>query len=103
MTSHQDAADATAPVNAASTAAKALAAAGDAESARDVSALDAAAQQAALRLGRMRRGLVERLIFGPAPAAEELQSGAAGSQRAAGPGARGAAAGAHRRGPRCAG
>jgi D-arabinose 5-phosphate isomerase GutQ len=45
-----------------STAAKALAAAGDVESARDVSALDAAARQAAERLGRRKKSLVERLI-----------------------------------------
>ena len=61
---------------AASTAAMALAAAGDAESARDVSALDASAQQAAMRLGAKQKSLVERLIYGPAPALEELQSGA---------------------------
>ncbi|MGE3173073.1 MAG: acyl-CoA dehydrogenase family protein [Planctomycetota bacterium] len=59
-----------------STAAQALAAAGDVESAQDVSALDAAAQQAAQRLGRKQRGLVERLIYGPLPSLEELQSGA---------------------------
>ena len=59
-----------------STAAKALAAAGDADSARDVGALDAAAKQAADRLGRNKKALVERLIYGPAPAADELQSGA---------------------------
>lgn len=71
------------PPNAAdSTAARALAAAGDAESARDVSALDAAALQAARRLGRVRRGLVERLIWGPLPAPEELQAGAVGARRA---------------------
>ncbi len=69
-----------------STAAKALAAAGDTESARDVGALDAAARQAAARLGRQRRGLVERLIYGPAPDTNELQSGAAGAR---GAGARG--------------
>jgi alkylation response protein AidB-like acyl-CoA dehydrogenase len=60
----------------ASTAAKALAAAGDAESARDVGALDDAARSAALRLGRQKRGLVERLVYGPQPATSELQSGA---------------------------
>jgi alkylation response protein AidB-like acyl-CoA dehydrogenase len=65
-----------------STAAKALAAAGDVESARDVSALDAAARQAAERLGRRKKSLVERLIYGPRPDTAELQSGAVGSGRA---------------------
>ena len=64
---------------AASTAAQALAAAGDAESARDVGALDDAAKQAALRLGASKKGLVERLIYGPLPDTAELQSGAAGA------------------------
>ncbi|MCR9247180.1 MAG: acyl-CoA/acyl-ACP dehydrogenase [bacterium] len=63
--------------SAASTAAQALAAAGDAESARDVGALDDAAKQAAVRLGATKTGLVERLIYGPSPETEELQSGAA--------------------------
>lgn len=66
-----------------STAAQALLAAGDAESARDVGALDAAAAQAAARLGRKKRGLVERLIYGPLPDAGELQSGALSAQNAA--------------------
>lgn len=65
-----------------STAAKALAAAGDADSARDVGALDAAAQQAAARLGRRRKSLVERLIYGPTPDAGELQSGAFAADQA---------------------
>lgn len=65
-----------------STAAKALAAAGDADSARDVSALDDAAQQAALRLGAKKKSLVERLIYGPIPSNEELQSGARAYQAA---------------------
>jgi len=60
----------------ASTAAKALAAAGDVESARDVGALDDAARSAALRLGRQKRGLVERLVYGPQPATSELRGGA---------------------------
>src|SRR5512138_1107049 len=64
------------PTPESSTAARALAAAGDAESARDVSALDAAARAAAERLGRKKRGLVERLIYGPRPDTAELQSGA---------------------------
>ncbi len=59
-----------------STAAKALAAAGDLDQARDVGALDDAALAAEKRLGRARRGLVERLIYGPAPAPRELRSGA---------------------------
>ncbi|MFK7740150.1 MAG: acyl-CoA dehydrogenase family protein [Planctomycetota bacterium] len=67
---------------ASSTAAQALAAAGDAESAQDVGALDAAAKQAAERLGASRKSLVERLIYGPLPETEELQSGALGSSRA---------------------
>lgn len=74
--------------SATSTAARALAAAGDAESARDVGALDAAARQAAVRLGRKHKGLVERLIYGPAPDAGELQAGALDAQQA---GARGEA------------
>jgi len=66
---------------AASTAAQALAAAGDADSARDVGALDDAAKQAALRLGAHKRSLVERLIYGPLPETSELQSGAEGAAR----------------------
>jgi alkylation response protein AidB-like acyl-CoA dehydrogenase len=71
-----------------STAAQALAAAGDAESARDVEALDAAARGVERKLAAARAGLVERLLYGPAPAVTELQSGAvlaravAGSQQA---------------------
>lgn len=64
-----------------STAAQALAAAGDAESARDVGALDDAAKQAALRLGASKKGLVERLIYGPLPETGELQSGAVAASR----------------------
>ena len=67
---------------AASTAAQALAAAGDAESARDVGALDDAAKQAAERLGASKKGLVERLIYGPLPETSELQSGAVGAAKA---------------------
>ena len=59
-----------------STAARALAAAGDLESARDVGALDHATEAVERKLGATRRGLVERLIYGPAPTVEELQSGA---------------------------
>ena len=58
-----------------STAARALEAAGDADSARDVGALDAAALAAQKRLGSSRKGLVERLIYGPLPPIAELQSG----------------------------
>lgn len=60
-----------------STAAQALAAAGDAESARDVGALDEAALAAQERLGATKSGLVERLIYGPTPSVEELASGSA--------------------------
>lgn len=69
----------TAPVSSAdkvSTAAQALAAAGDLESAKDVGALDAAQSGASQKLGALRKGLVERLIYGPVPAVAELQSGA---------------------------
>jgi alkylation response protein AidB-like acyl-CoA dehydrogenase len=71
-----------------STTARALAAAGDADSARDVGALDRAAQAVDRKLAPTRTGLVERLIYGPAPRATELQAGAlmaddvAGSERA---------------------
>ena len=65
-----------------STAAAALAAAGDADSARDVGALDDAARQAAARLGRHKKGLVERLIYGPLPDTSELQGGAQSADRA---------------------
>lgn len=68
--------------SAGSTAAKALAAAGDVESARDVGALDDAAKQAAARLGRNKTGLVQRLIYGPAPRPAELQGGAEAAARA---------------------
>lgn len=59
-----------------STAARALAAAGDAQSAQDVSALDDAAAAASARLGKSKQSLVERLIYGPAPTPAELASGA---------------------------
>lgn len=67
-----------------STAAKALAAAGDTESARDVAALDGAARGVERKLATTRSGLVERLIYGPAPSAAELQSGAVLAHAAAG-------------------
>lgn len=59
-----------------STAAQALAAAGDVESARDVGALDEALLAAQAKLGASTRSLVERLIYGRLPDASELQSGA---------------------------
>jgi alkylation response protein AidB-like acyl-CoA dehydrogenase len=71
-----------------STAAQALEAAGDFESARDVAALDGAARGVERKLAATRVGPVERLIYGPAPAVAELQGGAAlagevaGSERA---------------------
>jgi alkylation response protein AidB-like acyl-CoA dehydrogenase len=71
MTSARDAAPDTRTA-----AERALAAAGDLESARDVGALDQAALAAQRRLGRGQRSLVERLIYGPAPSPAELQSGA---------------------------
>ncbi len=59
-----------------STAAQALAAAGDSQQAQDVAALDDSAAAAQKRLGASKRGLVERLVYGPAPRYEELSSGA---------------------------
>ncbi|MEO0663058.1 MAG: hypothetical protein AAFZ87_16095, partial [Planctomycetota bacterium] len=47
-----------------STAARALAAAGDAEQAQDVAALDDSAAAAQKRLGASKRSLVERLVYG---------------------------------------
>jgi alkylation response protein AidB-like acyl-CoA dehydrogenase len=58
-----------------STTADALAAAGDQLSARDIGALDAAALGVEKKLAATRSGLVERLIYGPAPSVAELQSG----------------------------
>ena len=60
-----------------STAAQALAAAGDSEQAQDVAALDDSAAAAQKRLGAKGRGLVERLVYGPTPKYTELSSGAA--------------------------
>ncbi len=62
-----------------STAAKALAAAGSAEAARDIGAIDSASSAANARLaarrgGSTRPGLVERLIFGPPPSPEEFNT-----------------------------
>ena len=58
-----------------STTSRALEAAGDAEAARDIGALDSAASGADRKLAPTRRGLVERLIYGPAPGADELRAG----------------------------
>ncbi len=65
----------------ASTAAQALAAAGDTQSAQDVSALDSSALGAQKKLGTTRSSLVERLIYGPLPQPTELQSGTAISKQ----------------------
>ena len=69
-----------------SAAVQALAAAGDLESARDVGALDSAASAVQQKLGTDKRGLVERLIYGPQPQASELQSGGRLGQSVAGEG-----------------
>lgn len=53
----------------------ALDAAGDSESARDIGALDQVAEAVDRKLSATRSSLVERLIYGPAPDIEELQSG----------------------------
>lgn len=63
------------PYETTSTTAKALDAAGDGEAARDIGALDRANAGADRKLAPKRRGLVERLIYGPTPDAEELQAG----------------------------
>lgn len=73
----------TTPPEPQSAATKALAAAGDLESARDVGAIDAAAAAAQKKLGKNKQSLVERLIYGPAPAATELQAGARATKDAA--------------------
>jgi alkylation response protein AidB-like acyl-CoA dehydrogenase len=67
-----------------STAARALAAAGDLDSARDVGALDSAAHAVDSKLAPSRSGLVERLIYGPLPDVAELRSGAALARGVAG-------------------
>jgi alkylation response protein AidB-like acyl-CoA dehydrogenase len=67
-----------------STAAKALAAAGDQASAFDVAALDGAARGVEKKLAAKRSGLVERLLYGPVPSLVELRSGAELAQRVAG-------------------
>jgi alkylation response protein AidB-like acyl-CoA dehydrogenase len=58
-----------------STTAAALLAAGDREAARDIGALDRATEAADRKLAATERGLVERLIYGPAPSIAELQAG----------------------------
>jgi len=58
-----------------SLSARALAAAGDMEAARDVGALDSAAGAVASRLATRRSSLVGRLIYGPRPGNDELQAG----------------------------
>jgi len=74
----------TAPATDNSTAAKALAAAGDQDSARDVAALEGAARGVERKLAASRTGLVERLLYGPRPSVAELQSGAELARRVAG-------------------
>lgn len=59
----------------ASTTSTALDAAGDKQSAQDIGALDAAAQAVEQKLAATRSSLVERLIYGPCPDIDELQSG----------------------------
>jgi alkylation response protein AidB-like acyl-CoA dehydrogenase len=80
----------TLPPTTASTASRALAAAGDAQSARDVAALDDAAEGAKRRLQARRRSLVERLIYGPPPPPEELIAGGRLSEAGPGPAAQAA-------------
>ncbi len=59
-----------------SAATEALVIAGDQAQAEDVAALEAALEGARAKLKTSRTGLVERMIYGPAPAVEELCSGA---------------------------
>lgn len=84
----------TLPTGAPSTASRALAAAGDAQSARDVAALDDAAEGAKRRLQARRQSLVQRLIYGPPPPPEELLAGGQLSEQGPGPAARSALAAA---------
>ncbi len=58
-----------------SLSARALAAAGDMEGARDVGALDASAIAVDRKIAAIQTSLVERLIYGPQPSVEELQAG----------------------------
>jgi alkylation response protein AidB-like acyl-CoA dehydrogenase len=58
-----------------SISARALAAAGDMEGAREVGALDSAAGAVASKLATRRSSLVGRLIYGPRPGDDELQAG----------------------------
>ncbi|MDH5359780.1 MAG: acyl-CoA/acyl-ACP dehydrogenase [Gammaproteobacteria bacterium] len=59
-----------------STTAEAMAAAGDIQSANDIASLDTATRAADEKIAANKTGLVERLIYGPRPGLEELQSGA---------------------------
>ena len=58
-----------------SATAAALDAAGDSASARDIGALEAATEAVDRKLATTQKGLVERLIYGPAPGVDELRSG----------------------------
>lgn len=58
-----------------STTAKALEAAGDRETAHDIGALDTASAGADAKLAPTRPSLVQRLIYGPPPGADELRAG----------------------------
>jgi alkylation response protein AidB-like acyl-CoA dehydrogenase len=58
-----------------SISARALAAAGDTEAAREVGALDSAVGAVAAKLATVRSSLVGRLIYGPRPGNDELQAG----------------------------
>ncbi len=76
------------PTEPTSAATRALNAAGDVETARDVGAIDAAAAAASKKLGATRKSLVERLIYGPTPTNAELGSGALATRDAAARGER---------------
>ena len=58
-----------------STTSTALEAAGDSQSAQDIGALDDAAQAVEKKLAATTSSLVQRLIYGPTPQHQELQSG----------------------------
>lgn len=58
-----------------STTSVALSAAGDSASAQDIGALDVAALAVEQKLAATQRSLVERLIYGPSPTIDELQTG----------------------------
>ena len=78
MSSHEESGRAAASD---STTAAALEAAGDRLSAQDIGALDAAALAVDRKLGASRKGLVERLIYGPPPDLGELCAGGKIAQR----------------------